>query len=142
SGAALIVPQVLSLIQLNFEGQLRARALGMYAAVIAGGAIVGQVLGGVLISANLFNTQWRLVFLINVPIGLWLLFAGSRQLPTDQGHPGRKLDVPGVITMALAVLALVLPLTLGHQAGWPTWTWVSLGLTVVFGLAFVLVERA
>jgi EmrB/QacA subfamily drug resistance transporter len=141
-GAALIVPQVLSLIQLNFEGLQRARALGLYAAVIAGGAIAGQVLGGVLVAANLFDTQWRLVFLINVPIGLLALLAGVRRLPDDEGHPGRKLDLPGVLVLSVAVLALVLPLTLGHQLGWPAWTWISLAGAAVLAIVFVFVERA
>ena len=142
TGAALIVPQVLSLIQLNFEGQQRARALGLYAAVIAGGAIVGQLAGGILVDANLFDTQWRLVFLVNVPIGLVLLAAGLRRLPDDNGHPGRKLDLPGVVSLSVAVLALVLPLTLGHQLGWPLWTWLSLAVCVLATIVFIVVERS
>src|SRR6185437_7173655 len=70
AGAALMVPQVLNMIQTNFEGASRARALSLYAAVISGGAVVGQVLGGVLVSADLYGTAWRPVFLVNVPIGL------------------------------------------------------------------------
>jgi MFS family permease len=141
AGAALMVPQVLSLIQLGFTGEERAHALGKYAAVIAGGAIAGQILGGVLMWANLFGTQWRLAFLVNVPIGAWLLLAGPRALPRDQGNPSRKLDLPGVVLMSLAVFALVLPLTLGHQLNWPAWTWASLAGCVVLAVLFVLVER-
>ena len=140
AGAALMVPQVLSLIQLHFKGAARAKALSTYAAVIACGAIAGQIVGGVLVTADIFGSQWRPVFLVNVPIGLVLLIAGARTLPEDEPNPGRKLDLPGLATLALAVFALVLPLVLGHQLGWPAWTWVSLALCVVFAGCFVLVE--
>lgn len=70
AGAALMAAQVLTGIQLNFEGHERARAIGWYTAVLSGSAVIGQVLGGVLIAVNLFGAEWRSVFLINVPIGL------------------------------------------------------------------------
>jgi MFS family permease len=59
AGAALMVPQVLIGIQLNFEGATRTRAIGYYAVSLSVGAVAGQVLGGALISANLFDTGWR-----------------------------------------------------------------------------------
>src|SRR6266536_1652083 len=70
TGAALMVPQILSVIQRQFSGAARTRALGVYAATLASGAVVGQVIGGVLVSANLFGASWRPVFLVNVPVGL------------------------------------------------------------------------
>jgi MFS family permease len=72
AGAALLTSQVLTGIQLNFKGEARSRALGLYTAVLSGSAVVGQVLGGVLVSANLFGTAWRPVFLINIPVGIGL----------------------------------------------------------------------
>jgi len=70
AGAALMVPQILSVIQRQFAGGARARALGVYAATLASGAVVGQVLGGLLVSADLLGASWRPVFLVNVPVGL------------------------------------------------------------------------
>jgi MFS family permease len=140
-GAALMVPQVLSLIQRNFSGPARARALGQYAAVIAGGAVVGQVLGGLLVSADLFGTGWRPVFLINVPVGALLLVLAARWLPRDAGEPGRRFDRAGLITLALAVLLLVVPLVLGHETGWPLWGWLAMAGSVLAFAVFVLVER-
>src|SRR6266852_1491587 len=67
AGAALMIPQVLSLIQRTHTGPSRARAMSMYSAVLAGGAVVGQIVGGLLISANLFDSGRRPVFLVNVP---------------------------------------------------------------------------
>src|SRR4029077_6330533 len=80
-GAALMVPQVFSLIQRNFAGSARAQALSLWAATLALGGVVGQVLGGLLVSADLFGTGWRPVFLVNVPIGLILMAASIRLLP-------------------------------------------------------------
>ena len=77
AGAAVMIPQVLSLIQRTHAGPGRARAMSMYSAVLAGGAVVGQLAGGLLISANLFDSGWRPVFLVNVPIGAALLAAGA-----------------------------------------------------------------
>ena len=141
AGAALMVPQVLSLIQRTFGGAGRARALSIYATVIAGGAVVGQVVGGVLVSADLFGTQWRPVFLVNVPIGIALLAAGSRWLPGDRGEPGRRLDPLGVTTLSAAVLAFVVPLVLGHEQDWPLWGWVMLAASVALFGVFALVQR-
>jgi MFS family permease len=141
AGAALMVPQVLSLIQRLFTGAARARAFGLYAAVIAGAAVIGQVAGGALVGANLGGTGWRPVFLVNVPIGVVLTIAARRLLPADRGEPGRGFDLAGVSTLAAAVLLFVVPLVLGHEEHWPVWGWVSLGASAVLFGAFALVER-
>ena len=87
--------------------------------MLAGGAVLGQLVGGLLISANLFGSGWRPVFLVNVPVGLVLLVAGARALPPGQGEPGRTLDLPGLVLLTPAVLAFVLPLVLGQPEHWP-----------------------
>ncbi len=140
AAAAFMIPQVFSLIQRHFEGPARARALGRYAAVIAGGVVAGQILGGVLVDANLWGTGWRPIFFINVPLGLAFLVAGVRLLPRDAAEPGRRLDVPGLVALAAAVLAFVLPLLFGHQQGWPLWTWLSLGGSVLLFAVFAAVQ--
>src|SRR6266567_902545 len=88
AGAAVLVPQVFSIIQLNFTGPARARALSAYAAVLSAGAVTGLVLGGVVVTANLFGTGWRPVFAINVPIGIVLAAAVPRLVPPDAASPG------------------------------------------------------
>jgi MFS family permease len=82
-GAALMVPQVLTGIQLHFQGRSRVRALGWYAVALSGGAVAGQVLGGVLVAADLWGWGWRSIFLINVPVGIVLLVAAAIALPAD-----------------------------------------------------------
>jgi EmrB/QacA subfamily drug resistance transporter len=141
AGAALMIPQVFSLIQRNFTGPTRARALGYYAAVISGGVVAGQVLGGILVDADLWGTGWRPVFIINVPIGLAVLVLGRRLLPGDTREPARPLDLAGLVTLAATVLAFVTPLVLGHEEGWPAWCWLSLGASVLLFGGFVVVQR-
>ena len=139
-GAALMVPQVMSLIQRTFEGPARLRALGGYSAVIAGAGAVGQVLGGVLVNADLFGSGWRPVFLVNVPIGVLLLVAGRKLLPAIPGNRERTLDLAGLVTLAAALGLLVVPLVMGHEEHWPAWGWVMLGASVLLFALFGLVE--
>jgi MFS family permease len=141
AGAALMIPQVLSLIQRTHAGPARARAMSSYSAVLAGGAVVGQLVGGLLISANLLGSGWRPVFLVNVPIGVVLLAAGARALPHGRGEPGRTVDLPGLALLTPAVLAFVLPLVLGQPEHWPAWGWILMAASVPLVAAFARIER-
>ena len=130
-GAATMIPQILSLIQRSYTAPgPRARAMSLYATVISGGAVLGQILGGLLVSADLFGSSWRPVFLVNVPVGL-LVLAFGRQLPAGRFDGIRTLDLPGLAVLTPAVLALVLPLVLGQPLGWPVWGWILLAASVV-----------
>ncbi|MFB7834957.1 MFS transporter [Streptomyces sp. NPDC056056] len=134
AGAALMIPQVLSLIQREFTGERRTKALSAYSAVLATGAAAGQVVGGILVSADLFGTGWRPVFLVNVPIGIALLVLGARVLPRDArtgATRARALDLPGLVLLAGAVSLLTVPLVLGQEQDWPLWSWLSLGGSLV-----------
>ena len=139
-GSAVMMPQVLSLIQRTFSGPDRIKAMSLYTAVISGGAVAGQVLGGLIISADLFGWSWRPCFLVNVPVGLIVLAAAGRVLPKDHGEPGRGLDPLGVAVLAPAVLAVVVPLVLGHDEHWPLWGWLLLGASLPAFALFAKVE--
>jgi MFS family permease len=141
AGAATMIPQVLSLIQRSFTGPARARAMRLYAAVLAGGAVAGQIVGGLLVSANILGSSWRPVFLLNVPIGAVLLVAGTRLLPRGRGERGRGLDPWGLATLSPAVLGLVLPLVLGQSEHWPVWGWACMAGSLALLGIFALVER-
>lgn len=141
-GAAAMVPQIMTLIQRNFTGKARAKALSVYSAIISGGMVAGQVLGGLIVSADVWGSGWRGVFLVNVPIGLVLLVVAPRVLPTVTQRFDRKLDLAGLTVLTAAVLALVLPLVLGRELDWPLWSWISLGACVIAFAAFVGIERA
>ncbi|MFI1567848.1 MFS transporter [Streptomyces sp. NPDC020490] len=141
AGSALMIPQVLSLIQRTFTGEARARALGAYSAVLAVGAAAGQVVGGILVSADLFGTSWRPVFLVNVPVGLVLLAVGRRVLPRGAGaERARGLDLPGLVLLGAAVSLFTVPLVLGQEEDWPLWSWLSLAAAAVLFAAFCRYE--
>jgi hypothetical protein len=126
-----MIPQILSLIQRTYTAPgPRARAMSLYATVISGGAVLGQIVGGLLVSADLFGSSWRPVFLVNVPVGL-LVLAFGRKLPAGRFDGIRTLDLPGLAVLTPAVLALVLPLVLGQPLGWPLWGWILLAAAVV-----------
>ncbi|MDX3239302.1 MFS transporter [Streptomyces sp. ME03-5709C] len=139
--AAVMVPQVVSLIQRTFSGASRARALSVYTAVIAAGTVVGQVLGGLLVSADIAGSGWRPVFLVNVPIGVVLLIVGRRLFVAAEGDRDRTLDLRGLLVLAAAIGLFVVPLVLGHEVGWPAWTWAMLIASALAFALFVRVER-
>ncbi|MGV9668634.1 MFS transporter [Nocardia niigatensis] len=140
-GSAAMVPQVMTILQRSFTGPARARALSAYATVISGGMVVGQILGGIIVSGDIAGTGWRGVFLVNVPIGLALLAVAPRILPAVTTGVDRKLDLGGLAVLTASVLALVVPLVLGHEQDWPLWTRITLGASVFGFLAFAVVER-
>jgi MFS family permease len=141
AAAATMIPQVLSLIQRTFSGPVRARAMRAYSAVLAGGVVLGQVAGGLLISADVAGSTWRPVFLVNVPVGLAVLAAGWWLLPSAGRERARGLDPAGLVLLSLAVLALVVPLVLGQPEQWPAWGWASMAGSVLLAVAFVTAER-
>lgn len=116
--AALMTAQVLTGIQLGFDGRGRARALGLYSVVLSAGAVVGQSLGGLLISADIGGATWRPAFLINVPAGVVLLWLAWRYLPAGRRQP-QRMDLAGVTVLAAATLLLVLPSSARNPAGRP-----------------------
>lgn len=129
-----MIPQALSLIRRHFTGEARVKALGVCSAVPATGAAAGQVLGGVLVRADLFGTGGRPVFLVNVPVGLVLLLVGHRVLPGDDARARERahgLDLSGPLLLGSAVSLLTVPLVLGQEEDWPLWAWLSLAAAVV-----------
>jgi MFS family permease len=140
-GAATMIPQVLSLIQRTYQGAARTRAMSIYSAVLACGTVLGQVVGGLLISADLFGSSWRPIFLVNVPIGLVLLTAGARLLPAGRADRPRGLDPAGLVILSPAAACFLVPLVLGQSEHWPAWGWACLAASAVLMPCFALVER-
>lgn len=141
-GAALLVPQVLSLLQVTFSGESRRHAMSAYGLVLAAGVAAGQVLGGILVTADLLGTGWRPVFLVNVPVGLAVLACAVGRLPSGPRTAGVRLDLAGAGWLAAGVLALVIPLTFGADAGWPVWSWLLLMFAFASFAVFARHERA
>lgn len=119
--AAAMAPQVLASIHALFPEHERSRALAVYGATIGFAAVVAQALGGLLISMNIWDLQWRAVFLINLPIAIAVLIGGIRLLPDTRSQTAAPLDRIGILLCALMVGLLVVPLVEGREAGWPWW---------------------
>ena len=120
--AAIMFPQVLSLMRLAFtDVRERASAFAMFGGVQGLAAVVGQILGGLIVDADLFGLVWRPVFLLNVPIGIAAVLAAPRLIGESRSPTAARLDLPGVALSAVGAL-LLYPLVEGRDAGWPMWT--------------------
>jgi EmrB/QacA subfamily drug resistance transporter len=140
-GAALMVPQVFALITLLVPEKGRHRVFGVLGIVIGMATISGQLVGGLLIGADLFDSDWRSVFWVNVPIGLATILLAVKYVPESRASITKKLDIAGVGVLTVALSLLTFPLIQGREAGWPWWTWACFaGSAVAFGL-FVVLER-
>ncbi|GAA3972036.1 MFS transporter [Actinomadura viridis] len=143
-GAALLVPQVFSLIQVHWDGAARRTAIGLYSMVLALGVALGQVVGGLVVGADLFGLGWRPAFLVNVPAGVLLLVAAPRVMAAAGPVPGRerpRLDLPGVALLTVAMTAFTAPLIFGPDAGWPPAAWISLAGGAALLAGFVVLEK-
>ncbi|MEU6429214.1 MFS transporter [Microbispora sp. NPDC046973] len=136
AAAAVLAPQVLAIIRTAYSGPAQARAVNAYALTMGLAAVFGQLVGGLLIQADLFGLGWRACFLINLPIGAAALAATWRVIPESRAAGAVRLDLGGAALVTLALAATLLPLIEGREQGWPVWTWVSFALAVALLLAY------
>jgi MFS family permease len=141
AAAALMTPQVLSIIQQQFAGETRARAIGAYSMVLAAGVATGMVLGGLLVTAHLLAAAWRPALLLNVPVGAAVLLGARRHLPQVGGGGRRRLDPAGAAVLSAVLIALIVSVTFGRDAGWPIWVWPCLAGCALALAGFVRLER-
>jgi EmrB/QacA subfamily drug resistance transporter len=137
---ALLIPQGFGIIKEVFAEEEMGKVFGAFGPVMGISMLAAPILAGVLVGVHLFD-GWRLVFLINVPVGIVTFAVALRTLPRTIAHPGIKLDKVGMVLIGIALTAIVYPLIEGRDAGWPAWTF----LTLAFGAAvlggFLLWER-
>lgn len=126
--AAVMAPQSLASIHALFPTSEKSRALSLYGATFGLASVGGQLLGGLLVSADLCDMGWRSVFLINIPVIVLAVPAALMLVRETRAEEAGGMDFPGAILLALGVLALVVPLIEGREHGWPWW---SLGLLVL-----------
>ncbi len=135
---ALMIPQGLGVLREVFPPEELPKAFGLFGPVMGSAAMIGPILGGGLIALNLFGSGWRMVFLINLPLGTIAVFGAAALLPVTHRRHAQRLDLGGALLAGLAALAIVYPLIQGRQLGWPVWTYASmvagLGLLGVFAL--------
>ena len=138
-GGALMSPAALSLLTVVFEeGKERNRALGIWAAITAGGAAVGLILGGVLTE----YASWRWVLFVNVPIAAAAVVGALRFVPESRDERARGFDIPGAFLVTSGLVALVYALVKGNDHGWGSGrTLGTLALAAVLLALFVVVQR-
>ena len=140
TGAAM-VPQVLALITAIFPVSERSRALSWFGVTIGLSFVSGQILGGLLLQANVLGLTWRPIFLVNVPVGAAALIAAALVIPRTGGQRRPRLDPVGALGVSGSLALALVPLTLGHDEGWPAWTWVSMAASVPAFVLTVIWER-
>jgi EmrB/QacA subfamily drug resistance transporter len=139
--AALMTPNVLSIIGVLYSGEDRLRALTVYGTVMGLAAVGGQLIGGALIALDPAGLGWRSCFLINVPVGVVALAMAPRVIPESREPGAPRLDRVGTVLATASLTAVVLPLLEGRQHGWPVWTWLSFAAAPALLAAFVAHQR-
>ncbi|WP_447040549.1 MFS transporter [Streptomyces sp. DSM 118878] len=140
AAAAMLVPQVLATIQAATEGQARARAIGMYGATAALGMVIGQIVGGLLVSLDIAGIGWRAVFAINVPIGVAALLA-VRRVPATRADTKPSFDPKGTALFGVTMVSVLALVVAGPELGWPPWLWSLLVVAAVGAVALARAER-
>jgi EmrB/QacA subfamily drug resistance transporter len=150
AAGALMTPQVLAIIGIVYAGPRRDRAFAAYGLAMGFAGVLGQLLGGAIITASVGGSGWRGIFLINVPVGLTALVLARRVIPEFAGHGvhssigdsgAGRLDLAGTALATAGLAAVVAPLIEGQQYGWPAWTWASLAAAPVLLGGFVVHQR-
>jgi EmrB/QacA subfamily drug resistance transporter len=127
---AIMVPQSFGLIRELF-GRDVSKAFALLGPVFGLATVLGPIVSGLLVDADLLGAGWRMIFLVNVPLGAFALLVGSKVLPAvEPADRGRSLDVKGAILAAAGMFLLVYPLTQGHELGWPVWSLAMLAASV------------
>ncbi|GGU76253.1 MFS transporter [Streptomyces filipinensis] len=141
AASAALLPQVLATIHATTSGERRARAVALYGSVGGVSVVLGQVLGGMLVAADLAGTGWRAVFLVNVPVAVAALVCALRSVPDSRSERPARGDLAGTALLAAALIALLLPLTEGRAAGWPLWSVLLLCAAPLLAAGFYGAQR-
>jgi EmrB/QacA subfamily drug resistance transporter len=139
--AATVTPQVLAIIRSEFPPSELPTAIGLYGTSMGLASIMGQVFGGFLVAADLFGWSWRLIFLVNLPIGLAALLLAAGMVRESRGDRRPTLDWGGVGLASLTLFLLIYPVVAGREAGWPAWSFGMLACVIPALAAFVTYER-
>jgi EmrB/QacA subfamily drug resistance transporter len=139
--SALMIPQVLSIIQVLFKPQERAAVFGLTGAISGLAAVAGPLIGGLLVTGDAFGLGWRSIFIINVPVGILLLIASFAFVPNSKSEKPVKLDIRGVTLIIVALVFIIFPLIQGRELGWPLWIWLMLISSPVLIGAFIALQK-
>ncbi|MFD1543085.1 MFS transporter [Nonomuraea guangzhouensis] len=144
---AVMIPQGFGLIRDLFPPAELGKAFGAFGPVIGLATILGPVVAGLLVDADVLGTGWRMIFLINLPLGAYALAVGSRVLPAVPASArSTRLDLGGSVLAGAGMLLLIYPLVQGRELGWPGWSLVMMAASVpvlgAFGLHQLRRKRA
>lgn len=139
--SALMVPQVMSLMQIMYKPSERGSINGLFGALGGLSASLGPIVGGLLLKWNVAGLSWRPLFLINIPVGLFAFAMGLKYLPDGKSPHPLKLDFVGTGIIVLAMLLIVYPLIQGRALGWPLWSFVMLFCALPVLAIFVYWQR-
>jgi EmrB/QacA subfamily drug resistance transporter len=139
--AALMVPQVMSLMQIMYKPSERGAINGLFGALGGLAASLGPIVGGLLIKANIANLDWRPIFLINVPIGIFGLIMAAKYLPNGKSSHPLKLDIAGTFIIIIAMVLLIFPLIEGRELDWPLWSFIMMIASLPVFAVFVWWQR-
>lgn len=139
--AAIMAPQVLATIRAVVPLHQQTRVMSFYGFVFGLSSIVGQLGGGALITYHPFGLDWRIIFLINIPIGVAAFFGTWKFVPENQPATRTGLDMKGVALLSAVLLLVIYPMTHGREAGWPAWTFAMFALAVPAFALFVATEK-
>lgn len=139
---AMMVPQALGLIKQSFPPHKVGLAFGLTGPVLALGGVAGPIVSGWLVDANYFGWGWRIIFAVNVPVGVALIIAGAIILPNSNPDRSIRLDVGGAVLAALGMGAVVFGLVHGRDYDWAWWV-IAIIVAGFAGLVgFALTQRA
>jgi MFS family permease len=136
--AALMYPQTLALIRLHFKGRDLGAAMAAFGMALGGSAVAAQLIGGYVVQTNILGYGWRPIFLVGLPIGVLAIGLALLLIPESRAGGAPRLDFVGLALITAGLLALVFPLIVGRQLGWPLWTWPLAAGALLLGALFVL----
>jgi len=140
-GAALMAPNILSILGVVYTGPARVRAISVYGMVMGLAATSARMRIPPMIWPDVAGLGWRTIFWINVPIGVAALLAAPRLIPESRDQHASRLDLTGVTLITACLIAVVLSLVQGRQAGWPAWSWAALAAAIPLAIAFAVHQR-
>jgi len=138
---AMLLPQGFGLIRETFPPQDFGKAFAAYGPAFGLGGILGPVIGGFIIQANIADLGWRATFSVNLPIGIVAFVLAYLYLPKSEADKTIKIDLVGAVLVILASGLLVYPLIKGQDAGWPHWTYLMLAGSILVFFVFAWMER-
>ena len=139
--AAMILPQILATIHVSLSGAAHSKAIGIYGSVGGLSFVIGQVLGGWLVTANFFDMGWRNVFYLNLPVCLVILCWGYRHIPNTFAEKTNSFDLQGVAIFAGLIFLILLSISIGPDLGWSPVVWAMLFLSLPLGFYLYHIEK-